>query len=86
MALEEFEKEPLSNRDKNLIRMRSLTNYVMGIFFIGVGFFFMFPNKYSADFINRYDADLMKMFAVICWIYGVFRMFRGYSKNYFKDR
>jgi len=86
MALEEFEKEPLSNRDKNLIRMRSITNYTMGVFFIAAGFFFMFPNKYSAEFLNRYDSSTMKMFAVICWIYGLFRMFRGYSKNYFKDR
>jgi hypothetical protein len=86
MALEEFEKEELSNRDKNLIRMRSITNYTMGVFFIGVGFFFMFPTKYSAAFLSRYDDSMMKMFAVICWVYGVFRLFRGYSKNYFKNK
>jgi hypothetical protein len=86
MALEEFEKEQPSDRDKNIIRMRSITNYTMGIFFIAVGFFFMFPTKYSAEFLGRYDSSTMKMFAVICWVYGLFRLFRGYSKNYFKDR
>ncbi|MEI9958075.1 MAG: hypothetical protein WDM90_17625 [Ferruginibacter sp.] len=74
MALEEFEKEELSARDKNLVRMRSMTNYVMGIFFIAAGFFFMFPNEYL---LKRYDASTMKMFAVICWVYGLFRLFRG---------
>jgi hypothetical protein len=86
MALEEFEKEQLSDRDKNIIRMRSITNYAMGVFFIGTGFFFMFPTKYSVDFLSRYDLSTMKMFAIICWVYGLFRMYRGYSKNYFKDR
>ena len=38
MALEEFENEELSDREKNLVRMKSITNYVMGVFFIGVGF------------------------------------------------
>ena len=82
MALEEFEKEKLSERDKNLIRMRSITNYTMGVFFIAAGFFFFFPNEYL---LKRYDTSTMKMFAVICWIYGLFRLFRGYSKNYFKN-
>ena len=86
MALEEFEKEPLSDREKNIIRMRSITNYTMGVFFIAVGFFFMFPTKYTATFLNKYEPSTMKMFAVICWVYGIFRLFRGYSKNYFKDR
>jgi hypothetical protein len=85
MALEEFEKEQISDRDKNIIRMRSITNYVMGLFFIGIGFFFMFPSKYSANFLSKYDSSTMKMFAVICWIYGVFRLYRGYQKNYFRD-
>jgi hypothetical protein len=86
MALEEFEKEPLSDREKSIIRMRSVTNYTMGVFFIAAGFFFMFPTEYTSKFLMKYDSSTMKMFAVICWVYGVFRLFRGYSKNYFKDR
>ncbi|GAB2817980.1 hypothetical protein [Ferruginibacter profundus] len=86
MALDEFEREQLSERDKNIIRMRSITNYTMGVFFIAVGFFFMFPTKYTIGFLSKYDPSTMKMFAVICWVYGLFRLFRGYSKNYFKDR
>ena len=85
MALEEFEKEQISDRDKNIIRMRSITNYVMGAFFIGVGFVFMFPTKYTGGFLSKYDAGTIKMFAVICWIYGVFRLYRGYQKKYFRD-
>ena len=82
MALEEFEREHLSEREKGFIRMRSIMNYGMGAFIIVVGFFFMFPIKNTRAFINQYDPVLIKVFAVICWIYGAFRIYRGYSKNY----
>ena len=85
MALEEFEKEQLSERDKGIVRMRSITNYGMGIFLIVAGFFFMFPLKLTQGFINQYDPILIKFFAVICWVYGAFRIYRGYQKNYFRD-
>jgi len=80
--LEEFEKEHLSEREKGFIRMRAIMNYGMGAFFILMGFFFMFPIKNTRAFINQYDPGLIKVFAVICWIYGAFRIYRGYSKNY----
>ena len=85
MALEEFEKEQISDREKNTIRMRSITNYTMGVFFIAVGFFFMFPTKYTAQYVNQYDPLVIKLFAGLCWVYGLFRLYRGYKKNYYRD-
>ena len=85
MALEEFDKEPLSKRDKNLVQMRSLTNYVMGILLIGAGCLFMFPIDATREFLSKYDPALIKIFAGICWIYGAFRVYRGYKKNYFRN-
>jgi hypothetical protein len=85
MALEEFEKEQMSDRQKNLVRMKSITNYTMGVFFIAAGFFFMFPIKQTQGFINKYEPFAIQTLAVVCWIYGVFRLYRGYNKNYFKE-
>ena len=85
MALEEFENEPLNEREKGIVRMRTITNYGMGAFMIIVGFFFMFPTSYTRAFINQYDPVLIKLFAVICWLYGAFRIYRGYMKNYFRN-
>jgi len=85
MALEEFEKEQLSEREKNALLMRRITNYTMGVFFIAAGFFFMFPFKYTARYIMQYDPVIIKIFAVICWVYGLFRLYRGYNKNYYRD-
>jgi len=85
MALEEFEKEQLSERERGFIRMRSITNYGMGGFMILVGFFFMFPVKLTRGYINQYDPVMIKIFAVVCWLYGAFRIYRGYKKNYFRN-
>lgn len=85
MALEEFEKEQISEREKGYIRMRSITNYGMGVFMLFAGLFFMFPIKLTRNYINQYDPTVIKMFAVICLLYGVFRIYRGYKKNYFRN-
>jgi hypothetical protein len=85
MALEEFENDPMSEREKGMVRMRSITNYVMGVFLILAGCFFMFPLPATKVYIDRYDPTMIKIFAVICWIYGAFRIYRGYKKNYFRN-
>lgn len=85
MALEEFENDQLSEREKGMVRMRSITNYVMGIFLILAGCFFMFPIKSTQKYIDQYDPLIIKIFAGICMIYGLFRIYRGYRKNYFRN-
>ena len=85
MALEEFDREELSERDKGLVRMKSFTNYVMGTFLICAGLFFLFPTAKTAPFINKYDPSMIKLFSIICFIYGFFRIYRGYKKNYFRE-
>ena len=86
MALEEFEKENnISNRDKGIIRMKSITNYVMGFMIVCAGFVFLFPPKAIQPKIDLYDPAMIKLMAVVCFIYGGFRIFRGYKKNYFRE-
>ena len=85
MALEEFDREEMSERDKGLVRMKSVTNYVMGLFLICAGLVFLFPTTKTAPFINKYDPAMIKLFAIICFIYGFFRIYRGYKKNYFRE-
>jgi len=83
MALEEFENKQLNEREKNLVRMRSLTNYVMGVLIILAGCFFMFPVASTQRFVDQYDPTMIKVFAGVCFVYGGFRIYRGYKKNYF---
>jgi hypothetical protein len=85
MALEEFEKEELGTREKGIVRMRTIMNYGMGVFWTIAGLLFMFPIKYTRAFVSQYDPVLIKIFAAVCIVYGAFRMYRGYKKNYFRD-
>lgn len=86
MALEEFEKEPLNERDKSYIRMRSIMDYGMGLLWLGMGIFLIFIDKFNTGLEARYDDLTMKAFGGICLLYGLFRVYRGYKKNYLKER
>ncbi len=86
MALEEFEKDPLNERDKGYVRMRSIMDYGMGLIFIGMGVFFFFIKQFNANMALTYGDTTMKIFAGICVIYGIFRIWRAYKKNYLRDR
>ena len=85
MEHQQRETEPLSDRDKVTIRVRSISNYVMGVLLIGAGCFFLFPVQSTARYIDQYDPTMIKVFGVVCWIYGIFRIYRGYKKNYFRE-
>jgi hypothetical protein len=85
MALEEFENNHLNNREKSIVRMRSITNYVMGFLIIAAGFAFLFPPASIQDKIDLYDPTMIKIMAILCFIYGFFRLYRGYKKNYFRE-
>ena len=86
MALEEFEKEQPSERDKGYMRMRSIMDFGMGLLWMAMGVFMFFIKKFNADLAEKYDESTFKIFAGICMIYGLFRVYRGYKKQYFKDR
>lgn len=82
---DKLEREELNPRERQMIRMRSLTNYVMGVVLIAAGFFFFFPTEATRPFIAQYDKTMITIFACVCWIYGLFRIYRGYAKNYFRN-
>jgi hypothetical protein len=86
MALEEFEKEDLNERDKGYLRMRSMMDYGMGLLWAGMGVFMIFIEKFNAELAERFDANTFKIFGTVCIIYGLFRIYRGYKKKYFRDR
>jgi hypothetical protein len=80
MALEEFEKER-EGRNKGYRRMKSIMDYGMGVLWMAMGIFLLFPTKFSPQF-EQYDNAMMKSFAGVCILYGIFRLYRGYKKNY----
>ena len=86
MALEEFEKEQLNEREKGYVRMRSMMDIGMGLLWMGMGIFLVFIKKFSPDLAVQYDSTLFKIFGAVCIVYGLFRIYRGIKKNYLRDK
>lgn len=86
MALEEFEKEQMSSRNKGYARMRSIMDYGMGLLWMGMGVFLAFNKLFDIGINPRLDDPVIKGLGGIFIIYGLFRIYRGYKKNYFIER
>jgi hypothetical protein len=62
--------------------MRSIMDWGMGILWLCMGIFFIFVKHFSQVLAAQYDDPVMKWFGGVCIVYGIFRMYRGYKKNY----
>jgi sulfite exporter TauE/SafE len=78
--LEEYEKK----RKKQVSSMRSILDYAMGTVIMLLGLFFFFRGKFKLAFNESHPPDYLdKILGVIFVIYGAWRLYRGYKKNYF---
>lgn len=79
--IEEYEKQ----KRKRLALRRSLADYVVGAIIVFVGAFFLLRHLLKLDFNENFPPNNMdKLFGVICLLYGGWRIYRGYKKNYFR--
>lgn len=79
--IEEYEKK----KRERLIFRRSLMDYAIGVLIIVIGIFFLVREMFDMDFNKKFPPNNMdKIFGVICLLYGSWRIYRGYKKNYFK--
>ncbi len=78
---EDYEKK----KKKQVSLMRSILDYGMGVIILGLGVFFFFRDKFNIAFNEQFPPNnIDKIFGVVCMIYGVWRLYRGYKKNYFR--
>ena len=80
LMLEEYEKK----KQKQVSSMRSLMDYARGILFTGLGVLLFFHDKFKISINERLPAGAVKALGVIFVLYGVWRIYRGYKKNYFQ--
>lgn len=78
--------EDYENRKrKQVALMKSLLDYGMGILILLAGLFFFFRSKFDIPFNERFPPnDIDYIFGAICLLYGGWRIYRGYKKNYFR--
>lgn len=86
MPLTDQDKERLTQREKGMIRMRSIMDYGMGLLWFGMGIFMIFIKQFNTGIEARFDDVTMRSFGAICILYGSFRIYRGYKKNYLRER
>lgn len=77
--IEEYENQ----RQKQVSQMRTITNYGMGVVFICAGIFFFVYEFLGID-LGREPSPVDKIIGALFVLYGVWRLYRGYKKNYFK--
>ena len=82
--MENKEQDNLSARNKGFVRMRSIMDFGMGLLWLGMGVFLVFIEKFDTGLEARFNDPVMKLFGGICIVYGLFRIYRGYKKNYFR--
>ena len=77
---EDYEKK----KRKQVSLMKSLMDYGMGILIVLAGLFLVFHDKLHIFFNNQPSTDMDKIFGGLCILYGCWRIYRGYKKNYFR--
>jgi amino acid transporter len=79
--LEEYENK----RRKQVSFMRSVLDYGMGLLFIILGVMIFLRDKLNLDAGERFKIDVPnKVIGVVFALYGLWRIYKGYKKNYFQ--
>ena len=79
--IDEYEQK----RKKDLKRIRSIVDYTMGVLFLALGIFFFI--RYQQNIYLKYIGNpdtLDIVLGVLFVLYGGWRIYRGYKKNYFR--
>lgn len=69
-------------KEKNYSMMRAIADYGRGVLILCFGIFFALSDTLGFKF--GVEPLLKYFFAAMCIIYGGWRIYRGYQKNYFK--
>jgi hypothetical protein len=75
---------PEDKRTRNYILMRTLMDVGMGIIYIGVSLFIIFGKRLGFS-LAVFEPPFSYWFGGICIAYGLFRVYRGVKKNYFRS-
>lgn len=73
---EEKKRKAYTNR-------RAVMDFGMGIIIAGFGVFFAVADKLGINF--TIEPQFRYLFAGLCFVYGGFRIYRGFKKNYYNE-
>lgn len=64
--------------------MRSIMDYTMGLVFFFLGIFFIVYRHFGITIMNRQPSNLDYVIGGLFVVYGAWRFYRGYQKNYYR--
>ena len=64
--------------------MRSIMDYTMGVLILLIGFYFLLYNQLGLNVFSRQPSALDKVIGAVFILYGIWRIYRGYKKNYYQ--
>ena len=67
-------------RKKTNVLLHSIYDYSMGVLWLSAGGFFLLYKKFGIEL--NIDTVLTTIFGIAAVLYGAFRIYRGYRKNY----
>jgi hypothetical protein len=83
MATELEEKRIEDKRQRAYANRRAIMDYGMGLIYTVMGCFFLFSEQFGVK-LQFPTPPFSWIFAGLCLVYGGFRIYRGYKKNYFR--
>ena len=78
-----METEREEKRKNGYLLMRSVMDYGMGLIIFGFGVFFLASERLGMGF--SIDPFFRWFFAIMCIVYGGWRIYRGYKKDYYTE-
>lgn len=73
-----------NKKRKQIILMKSLLDYGMGIIFLLAGIYFLLGDQLNIQIGSKANSGFEKIFGGMCIAYAAWRIYRGYKKNYFR--
>lgn len=83
MAADSEDKRAEDKRQKAYANRRAVMDYGMGLIYTAMGLFFLFSDQLGVE-LEFPTKPFSYIFAGLCLLYGGFRIYRGYKKNYFR--
>jgi uncharacterized membrane protein YgdD (TMEM256/DUF423 family) len=69
-------------RQKSYTRFRMVYDFTMATLILAMGVILFLGDKFQIDFITGIDTNIRYPFGGLCFLYGLFRIYRGIKHDY----
>jgi hypothetical protein len=71
-----------NQRRRGYDTLQSIRHITMAVLFIAMGVLMVFAEKFKIEQLLSFDKFFRYFFGGICFLYGGFRFYRGFKKDY----